>query len=68
MKISGVLLIVGMQSRFCRLAVSEYTEITPATEIVVEGFATSTIDKNSTGLLEADAIFFYIRDCWRRKL
>ena len=40
------------QSRCCRVAVSEYIEIPSATEIVVEGFATSTIDRSSTGLLE----------------
>ena len=48
------------QSRCFRVDVSEYTEIPPATEIVVEGFATSTIDRNAN--------FYIKRDCWWQKL
>ena len=47
------------QARCCRIAVSEFTVIPPQTEIVVEGFPTSTIDRRATGLLETDSKFLH---------
>ena len=47
------------QARCCRIAVSKFTVIPPRTEIVVEGFPTSTIDRRATGLLETDSKFLH---------
>ena len=47
------------QARCCRIMVSEFTLIPPWTEIVVEGFPTSTIDRRATGLLETDSKFLH---------
>lgn len=49
------------QPRCCRIAVSEYVEVPPCSEMVVEGFVTDVIDRKSTGLLEVDVKFLHKR-------
>ena len=45
------------QPTCCRVAISEYVEIPPETEVVVQGFVTGTIDSRKTGVVEVDTKF-----------
>ena len=40
------------QPTCCRVAISEYVEIPPETEVVVQGFVTGTIDRKKTRIVE----------------
>ena len=47
------------QPTCCRVAISEYVEIPPETEVVVQGFVTGTIDRKKTGIVEVDTKFLH---------
>ena len=47
------------QPTCCRVAISEYVEIPPETEVVVQGFVTGTVDRRKTGLVEVDTKFLH---------
>ena len=49
------------QPQCCRVAVLEPVEIPPGTEMIVPGYNKGIIDRNGTGLIEADTIFLHMK-------